>query len=683
MNISVINDYYGVLESFNIFGINSINYLLFYISIFKTNKFNKIINQNDLDKILADSNSSYDIINGIRNKISNKYGIFNFDFPNNETLLSKMSTLTMSIDITNINLKTLINDCFTYYINNDNLNVIKDYIKFYNNPDLNKWICNFVDITQSNKILDANCKINSFYDELKNRKLNASIYGNQLNHNIRTFQILNNIFIYGDSYKEDIGNLDPLINDSVIGKHEYYDLIFLDMPNGIHNVIHAQCCSKIKKLKLRGTKAEPLLLQWVMSTLNKNGKALLIVPDSLLFSDSLQPIETREYLIKNFNVKKIIQIDENIYWGNNITKDLKSQSSIQKNSLVYFENNGKTTNVEFSKLAYLNNKIGEYDVVKINEKIFNAPPYTLYLKKYLELENAKNESIQMIKVSDLFIFNNKNHKGLAIGLSKYWKSDQSVQVINDKKISNFDIIISEKTTVLNGELFEPEYLLHYLEYKIKSEPEKFTKGKMNQFSIDKIANCEIPIIEKSKQKAICSYLSITNKLIEDNNDKIKLYENLISCLIETIPNNKQIKLKQIVNLYQLSDIHDNVNNSNLIGIIKNGLSAGYVYLPSGELSNNSHYLEIKDKDLFLPQYIFRYLKHNQSKLMAIANTTTQPNLTKSPLLDFTVSSIDIDNQKYLCTQCDVFTNEIIKSNKINESIKEKDILSTVIKLNNI
>ena len=38
--------------------------------------------------------------------------------------------------------------------------------------------------------------------------------------------------------------------------------------------------SKIKKLKLRGTKSEPLLLQLIMCSLNKNGRAVLVVPDS-------------------------------------------------------------------------------------------------------------------------------------------------------------------------------------------------------------------------------------------------------------------------------------------------------------------------------------------------------------------------------------------------------------------
>ena len=66
---------------------------------------------------------------------------------------------------------------------------------------------------------------------------------------------------------------------------EKVDVILANEPMGIKNIVHASCCERIKELKIRGTKAEPLFLQLFMQALNDGGRCAVIVPDGVLFNE--------------------------------------------------------------------------------------------------------------------------------------------------------------------------------------------------------------------------------------------------------------------------------------------------------------------------------------------------------------------------------------------------------------
>lgn len=684
----IISEYNSILNTYNICGTKSIQYVLFFISVFKTNIFSKIINTKDLINSIGTTKeeSFNDILEKVRSQVNSVYGIFDFILEENQELLGRLVDFTIKLDDTSkINFSSLVDECFITYLNNENLSVIKDYVKYYNNPDLINWVVKLANIQQSDRILDANCKINSFYDSIKKSyPTNKQLYGIQSNNLFRSLFLISNLLKYGETFGANISTNDSLINDIGIGGSNMYDLIFLDMPHGIHNVIHASCCQKIKKLKLRGTKAEPLLLQLVMSSLNKNGKGILIVPDSLLFSDSIQPVETREYLLNNFNVKKIIQIDESLYWGNKITRDLKSQSSTIKNSIMIFENNGKTKSVEFSKIVEKANQVVETKLGEIKFEQFESNSYLLYFNKYSEIVKNPCDKITFMNVSELFEqIENVNGLGPnanAIGIGKNFKGSNSIGVVN---VNTPEEIVEQYTWFLKEKVLEqviPNYPTYFLEYKLKSDPEKYTKGKMLQFDIKKINEMKIPIIVKSKQTAVCSYLSITSTIINENNNKIELCNGLINAIMETLPTEKMINIESICDLYQSNEVNA-IDSNNLIGIVKNGLGAGTVYLPNSHLSNNSHYLAIKNPNEYVKEYIFEYLKYSQDKIKADANLTPQPNLTKSFVINFTIPDIPIENQKKIISDCEVFNKTIERYTCSNTQIKETNIFSTVVKIN--
>jgi type I restriction enzyme M protein len=70
---------------------------------------------------------------------------------------------------------------------------------------------------------------------------------------------------------------------------------------------------KIKNMKIKGTQIEQLFLQLFINILNDNGRCAIIVLDGVLFNESYLHKNTRKYLIENFNLKKVIYLNDNFF----------------------------------------------------------------------------------------------------------------------------------------------------------------------------------------------------------------------------------------------------------------------------------------------------------------------------------------------------------------------------------
>ena len=554
-----------------------------------------------------------------------------------------------------------IDSVFKYYFENENMADIREYSRFYNKKELIKCIFNMIKLDKNKieTVLDGNVKINSFLehalafyknDKIYQDKIQEKIYGIQTNDIIRGISLLNYMNIF---------NTDILLND-IPSKINTFDVIFFDFPMGIHNIIHANCCSKIKKLKIRGTKSEPLLLQYVMMSLNKNGRAALIVPDSLLYSDSLQPIQTRKYLLEHFNVKKIVELE-------NMTTSMTS--------LLYFENNGKTTSIEFSKLNNIteNHNMLEHHIMKLDVTNIDVNS-SLYYKHYSDINKPANNMIEYMEAGELLNFNHISTKNVLV-VDKYYKGLESIRLVSNETVPNEDLIyISEKT--------EGTFNINYLHYMLQCDYVKFTKGKMHQFDIDKIKKHKIPVLSNTTKQSISNYMILSNNIINNNNEYIKNYQEMKQSLLNTIPRNKMVDIGSICNI--LSTPLPNSVPKKLIGVIRNGLTAGTVNLINENtvLSNNSHYIYVGETHHMI-KYVYHIMKHNENKLIELANLTPQPNLNKSNLLSLKIADLDPTNQQQLSLYCDDFDANIEKYKMINENIMNKNIIDIVLKLNHI
>jgi hypothetical protein len=666
--MTIINNLYTLFSKHGINGIESIQHLILFVVLFNINVILPEINSfNVLNLYNCNIESFKLIILSIKNELNNKLNIFNFDINNivfdiyDKIIIIFKNNYTIDFDC-------FFDDLFKFYLNNENLSISKEYSKYYNNKILSKWLYNLAKekIDKNHEIiLEGNLKINSIISNINNNDKNYymnNIFAVQTNNIVSDINILQ---MYRKSqvlFAKNITN-DVLINDFRLNK-TMFDVIFYDFPHGIHNVIHANCCKKIKNFKIRGTKYEPLLLQLIIGSLKKNGLAYLIVPDSLLFSDSIQHVETRKYLLENLCVNKIIQIDEQFYFNKGI-----------KNSILVFENKNKNTKIDFSKISLCGEEVKEnflntYDINKIRNNL-----YSLYYKNYQS--DILNNNIEFKTVGEFFNFsNNVNNITNYIGLSKYYKNENNIKYVDNLENENFETIIyiDEK---IHSNIKSNKFMLKYLENNLKNKYEQFTKGKMYQFDIDKIKSFKIPILSEQTQLAVFNYLELINEITKCNLNKISMIKQMIDCIMKTIPTNNFIELSSICELYE-----DTID-CNLIGIIKNGLSAGTVYKinDSTMISNNSYYILIKNNQ-YLFNFIYYWLLYNEEKLKDLSNLTNQSNLNKFNLLSFKIPIINLEKQLEIISYCDEFISQINRLKLDNKSILDKDILSTVIKLNN-
>jgi hypothetical protein len=525
-----------------------------------------------------------------------------------------------------------------HYLNNDTLLSINTYYRYYNEKKLIDWIINLSEITNDNtkKILDGNIKINSFLESIYNKyDMTSNMIGFSNNEIIIKLSELNN-----NKFK--LFNDNILINDIL-----YYDYIFLDFPTGIHNMIHASCCKKIKNLKIRGTKVDALLLQLVMTSLNKNGKSLLIVPDSILYGDSIQQVQTRKYLFENFNIKNIIQLDEKFY---------KIKGT--KNSILYFINDFKTREIIFSKLSI---ELNLENIITIDYNKIVSQNYSFFYKHYIDNTNYELIYIPIsdcCNITDNYLNINDKSSNNILSINIYYKDDISIIFgLNEK----YNLFISSPNL----------YILYYVYTLINTNINLYTSGKLLKFDIDKIKAIKIPKLSEKQENTINNYITISNNIILQNNNKIEMYIKLQTCLFDTLPN-PSILLLDIVNI-------TNSLEDNLIGIIKNGLTAGYIYYNNDKINNNSYYLKLINTNYNI-KFIYYYLKYIEPQIQSQCCLLKQPLLTLGYLGTIKLPNINIDIQNEIVNQCDELQDNIHKYINDNLNIKNKNIINIILKI---
>jgi|688.fasta_scaffold59027_2 restriction endonuclease S subunit len=172
-----------------------------------------------------------------------------------------------------------------------------------------------------------------------------------------------------------------------------YDLILANMPFGLKGIKHAECCERVKDLKIRGTKSEPLFLQLMMVSLNRGGRCAVVVPDGMLVNGSTCHDETRKYLLDNFELKRVIKMKGQFFMNTGIQP-----------SILFFENTGKSTSVvEFwDVIKGVNGDIEETMVLSVPRAKFDAS-CSFDMRRYQEVKAVANPAgFPMVKLGDLY-----------------------------------------------------------------------------------------------------------------------------------------------------------------------------------------------------------------------------------------------------------------------------------------
>ncbi len=169
-----------------------------------------------------------------------------------------------------------------------------------------------------------------------------------------------------------------LTHDSLYGDLPLtgYDVILANMPFGLSGLKHAECCERVKNLKIRGTKSEPLFLQLMMASLKMGGRCAVIVPEGMITNITALHNGTRKYIVKNFNLKKVIRMNGKFFTNTTI-----------KPYILYIENTGSsTTSVEFTELQIEGDKISEKLILNVSADKFDDT-YSFDIRKLEKNDN--------------------------------------------------------------------------------------------------------------------------------------------------------------------------------------------------------------------------------------------------------------------------------------------------------
>lgn len=157
-----------------------------------------------------------------------------------------------------------------------------------------------------------------------------------------------------------------------------YDIILANMPFGLKNLVHAECCDKVKDLKIRGTKSEPLFLQLMMQYLAPGGRCAAIVPDGMLSNNSKLHNGTRRYMIENFDLLRVVKMSGQFFMNTGIQP-----------SILYFANDEfETDDIEFYEInKNTDGTISERLVTTVNRYDLDSS-FSLDMRQYMPVEDA-------------------------------------------------------------------------------------------------------------------------------------------------------------------------------------------------------------------------------------------------------------------------------------------------------
>jgi type I restriction-modification system DNA methylase subunit len=551
------------------------------------------------------------------------------------------------------------------------------------------------------------------YNKNINWEINKSkLYGFDIQPQMRNCTLFNLLLVTNKIFSNTIIKNDTLFNDYKINDNtilDKVDVILSHMPYGLRNIIYKNVCKRIKELKIDGTKAEPLILQLMIKSLNKNGRCAVIVPDNLLSNDAKLHKQTRIHLLENMNVKKIVSIDDKL-----LEIDVKS-------SILFFENNGKTQNIEFSKIKLINDTISEENIINVSYDDIIKNEHSLLVNKYILKTVEVIDNIKYTKLRELcdFKFGEKIKKSENIILDdynsdndseKYYcyngteetyyqkkynreklnliisrvKSDILLKLVNDKIWLNENGLTVHNTSTECSQKYINYYLLSHLE---ELEVCYNSKGVI---SIDVLGDLLIPLPSIKIQKKITSIIDIYNNKIFENKNSINTYTEIQKNILwMNLLNNttKTCKLKDILTIrngLQITSSTSKTNNNttveNSIIISKFDENTNIKYIKEKfNLNQSTWALSITNKN-FLKEYVYIWLWNNQNNLFLKDNNI----LHQTNFLNTQIFNIDVDIQNKIINEFNYYENlkNILIADNIN--LNQANIINFILEsYNNI
>ncbi len=743
---NIINAIRDILRSEGITGMDSINHcIIFLISrILDTKLCNKLgidkkysfknILKNDEGDELGDQDFKTKIINrSDKNRdclvhfIVNVIGFRNIKFklesPQNLKLIyEKLKKLNIEKLSNNYD---LIGTIYEIHLKTGTSNAMKDLGQYYTHRLVIKYMIELCEPKKNDVIVDPTMGtggfltmaikyLNNKYEGIDWKKHKKNIIGFDIDENVRNMALLNIFLEIGELCEETLVKQDTLYydmkykdSDTIV---EGADVILANEPMGLKNIVYDSCCERIKELKIKGTKAEPLFLNLFMNTLKEGGRCAVIVPDGILFNEAKQHKETRKYLIENFNLLKVISLNGDFFINTGV-----------KTSILFFKNDEyKTKKVEFCEIKLKNDYVEENKIVEVNYKKLKENNYSLFINKYKVEEVKKIEDVEYKKLGEICKFLPKSKRPASYGQEEgkypFYTSSLKVKYCDEADYNEECVIIgsggnanikyskqfscSADNFILNSQFQNIKYIYYYFFLNINVLENGFSGTTIKHISKEYIKDLEIPLPSLQFQELIVQKLDVLDNCIKNSEKIIEQYKQIIKMYLEnTIPHDceeKQIgdicqflpKSKRPASYGQEEGKYpfytsslkvkycDEADYDDECIIIGDGGNANLYFDNNFSCSDHNYILTIENS--INGKYVFYYLKSNINLLNEGFKGSTIKNLSKNyveqikiplPTLKLQKSIVKyIDNINYLMQVLEeqIDNNKRLMKNIINK-----------------
>lgn len=703
-----------------------------------------LINAQELYGRIHTKNDPSCLVGQIANKLKFSNIKFKLESPQHiEQIMKELEKLDMSKLETKYD---IIGTIYEYHLKSGTSNAMRDLGQYYTNRLVIEFMIKLCDIKMNKKgdietIIDPTMGTGGFLtmavkylnDKYKNKidwsKNKNRIYGYDIDENVKNMALLNMLLECGEMCDKTFIKNDTLYNDFKLLNNEILekvDVILANEPMGIKNIIHASCCERIKELKIRGTKAEPLFLQLFMQSLNDGGRCAVIVPDGVLFNDSNLHNDTRKYLVENLNLKKVISLNDDFFLNTGV-----------KTSILFFVNDGKTKEVEFSELKLNKGELIENIIIKVDYKKIVEMKYSLFVNKYNVKDIVKIEGVKYEKLGDVCEFKN----GRQLSKDKFINGNYPVigggcnpcgyhneynrnenTILCSLSGANAGYISKYKTKIWASDCFsiEPNKLVNneYLYYYLKMIQEnifKLQSGSAQPHVYSKnIEDLKIAVPSLEVQKKIVEQLDVIHKNIQTCKEQIDESKKIMKAYVETMTYwEKEEKLGEITEIkfgkrikkdeveidinyndikypcYGGGDIsfymkEYNREDKNLV-ISRFAISKCCVRIVNDKFWLNDSGFTLHTISKLLIQNFLNYIMlQKQDEIYNISAGACQKNININDFKNLKIAVPSLDKQKEIVSYCDEIDNTIksmelrIKSNEI----LMKNIMDTYLKSNN-
>ena len=744
---SIINQIRDILRKEGITGMDSINHCIAFlvcrmldekmcekVGISKTLAFNNLIqddNGNELgdhelyNKFFMKGNKKLNFVGELVNKLGFKNIKFKMEgIQNLKSIVNKLKGLNIN------NLETtfdLIGTVYEIHLKSGTSNAMRDLGQYYTHRLVIKYMIELCEPKMKNSIIEKIVDptmgtggfltmsikyLNNKYKNIDWKKNKDNIIGFDIDDNVKNMALLNVFLEIGELANETIVKQDTLHNDMKFPHNgtilQKADVILANEPMGLKNIIHSSCCERIKDIKIRGTKAEPLFMQLFMEALNDDGRCAVVVPDGVLFNESELHKKTRRHLIENFNLKKVVALNDKNFFLN---------TGVKTSILFFAKEIDNTTIVDFCEITINdNNEIDETSVIKVKYDEIVKNNYSLSVNKYNTIPVDKIKGIAYEKLENVcqYIKTGKNKPGDNKTGTKYpYYGTSGITGYTDEFLFDDELILTPRNGTIgtlflvSGKIFPSDhvfvikptelikinYLYYYLKFFGNIDSNKHGSTIPN-ITLSDLKKIEIPIPSMQTQDIIVEQLDVlheNNKLALKN---IEGYKKIIKYYIDCHTKNDTdekigdicdtqsgdyIKSADFVKgkypLYGGGDISNYINiknRQNTLVIAKDGVSEKCVRFVSGEFFLNHHgwTLNYKNNNIQYDKYIYYWLWSNQHKLYNLASGSAQKGINRTSFYNLNIKIPSLEKQQELITYCDNLNDIICKmENQISENNK--------------